>query len=288
MSKSIKQLHHDLTVLTDKIQDLANNLQTLYQDYFQHLKIVVKRQLVLATYQVCTQKYPEEFLKLTYQERYDLQEKIKDLDNIFQEDLSKGFKSIKVNNNPVIKNFYNKIISIFSNLKESENNNDLSTENQDKLSDEINKEEELKPQDLIRIQVEMENCLEESLTTISHRANKYLQEVNILPKKIPNKILEMALQSEENTSLISGIPNLLSLIIERDDKSENIDVTPIFAISLKLTEIEFNDTNLNSLRQKINHLLRELNILDDKYQNTKQKYLILQAESAWRSSWVDN
>lgn len=61
MTRSIKQLRNDLGILNVKIKDLATELQSLYQDYFPQLIAVVKRQLILATYQVCTQKYPSAF-----------------------------------------------------------------------------------------------------------------------------------------------------------------------------------------------------------------------------------
>ena len=98
----------------------------------------------------------------------------------------------------------------------------------------------------------------------------------------------MALQGEENTSLVSGSPNLLSLLIEKEDKSEMFNITPIIAVCLRLTEIEFNDSGLNLIRQKITNLLQKLDSLDDEYQKITRQYAIAQAESAWRSSWVNN
>jgi hypothetical protein len=286
MSKSIKQLSNDLTILNEKIKDLATNLQDLYYHYFENLSSVVKRQLTVATYQICTQKYPTAFLDLSYQKRYDLQQKIKGLKTVFQEDLFKALSSITLNNNQVIQEFYSKIIKAITeegispqeNLSDGEITEDSETNSV--------KEEELDSQDLIKLQLDIEDCLEECLTNISHRANKCLQEAHILPDKIPSKIIEMALQAEENTSLVSGAPNLLSLLIEREDKSDNnIDITPIVAVCLRLTEIEFNDPSLNVIRQKINTFLKQLDEVDNEYQKKRQKYSIALAESAWRSSW---
>ncbi|BAQ64722.1 hypothetical protein [Geminocystis sp. NIES-3709] len=286
MSKSIKQLRNDLTILSEKIKDLAINLQGLYRDYLESLSVVVKRQLTLATYQICTQKYPDAFLNLSYQKRYDLQGRIKGLENTFKDNLFNAFQSIEVGNNQVIQDFYNHIISIFSVEQISKDNNLVDLEIAQNSENNLAKEEELNPHDLIKFQLDIEDCLEECLTNISHQTNKYLQDAHILPNKIPSKILEMALQAEENTSIVSGAPNLLSLLIEREDKSDNnVDITPIVAICLRLTEIEFNDPSLNLIRQKINNILRKLDDLDNEYQQKKQKYSIAQAESAWRSSW---
>lgn len=293
MSKSIKQLRNDLTILNEKIKDLATNLQDLYYHYFEHLSSVVKRQLTVATYQICTQKYPTAFLDLSYQKRYDLQQKIKGLETVFKEDLLKAFSSIalrhsviELNNNQVIQEFYAKIIKAISEEEISPQENLSDVEITENSETDLTQEEELDSQDLIKLQLDIEDCLEESLTNISHRTNKYLQEAHILPDKIPSKIIEMALQAEENTSLVSGAPNLLSLLIEREDKSDhNIDITPIVAVCLRLTEIEFNDPSLNLIRQKINTFLKQLDELDNEYQRKRQKYSIALAESAWRSSW---
>ncbi len=292
MSKSIKKLSNDLTVLNTKIQDLTTNLQSLYKDYFQNLSVIVNRQLVFATYQICTQKYPDSFLGLSYQERTKLQEKIRGLDAIFTQDLLDRLRSIEVPHNKFIEDFYTNIIELFSSSGITENNQEPTSLDRSyiKESDVENLpiSKDLNPEDLIKFQLDLEDCIEESLTTISHRANKYLQNAGILPNKIPSKILEMALQGEENTSVVSGSPNLLSLLVEKEDKSENLNITSIIAICLRLTEIEFHHSGLNLIRQKITNLLQKLDTLDDEYQNITGQYAIAQAESAWRSSWTEN
>ncbi|BAQ60079.1 hypothetical protein GM3708_485 [Geminocystis sp. NIES-3708] len=292
MSKSIKKLSDDLTILNTKIQDLADNLQSLYKDYFQNFSTIVNRQLVLATYQVCTQKYPDSFLRLSYQERMKLQEKIRTFNHIFIQDFIDNLKSIECSNNQFIQSFYRDIFDFFSSLIVMENDDETSLNqenNQKKYSnnEDISTDIDINPQDLIKFQINLEDCIEECLMNLSHHTNKYLQNAGILPNKIPSKILEMALQGEENTSIVSGSPNLLSLLIEKEDKSENIDITPITAICLRLTEIEFNNSALNLTRQKITNLLQKLDTLDEEYQKITRQYAIAQAESAWRSSWVE-
>jgi hypothetical protein len=291
MSKSIQKLRDDLTVLNTKIQDLATNLQHLYKDYFQNLSSIVHRQLVLATYQICTQKYPDSFLRLSYQERVKLQEKIQALDGIFIQDFVDSLKSIEFPNNQFIQNFYASILELFSSSIITENNEEETSINkseiQAKESENLTISADLNPDDLIKFQIDIEDCLEECLTNLSHRTNKYLQNAGILPDTIPSKILEMALQGEENTSVVSGSPNLLSLLIEKEDKSESFNITPIIAICLRLTEIEFNHSGLNLIRQKISNLLQKLDTLDEEYQKITRQYAIAQAESAWRSSWSE-
>ncbi|WP_373480563.1 hypothetical protein [Geminocystis sp.] len=297
MSKSIKKLRDDLIILNTKIQDLATNLQGFYQKYFENLTPIVNNQLILATYQICTQKYPDSFLSLSYQQRINLQTKIKKLDQIFITDLLNNLHLIEVPNNIIIKDFYKNIINFFSSLQGIENEEILredSIKEISSLKDENKSNEEdllisndLSPENLIKFQLNIEESIEDSLTKISHRTNKYLQEAGILPNNIPNKILEMALEAEENTSIFSGAPNLLSLLIEKEDKSESLDITPIVAICLRLIDIEFNNSTLNLIRQKITDVMKNLESLDSEFQKKNQQYSILQAEFAWRSSWID-
>ncbi len=303
MARSIKQLRTDFGILNLKIKDLATELQSLYKDYFPQLVTVVKRQLILATYHICTQKYPSAFLSLTYQQRVNLQKNIKALDSLFVQDLSTSISGLEIDdsyflsqlksntlgflppiNNNIVKN---------DDIKEAEikeNSDSLSIKNQDEDSSFSDDDSylEIYPEDLIQLQVGIDDAIEDSLVNLSQRANKYLQEMGILPKHIPSKILDMALQAEENTSLVSGAPNLLSLLIEKDDKSHEMNITPLVALCLRINEIEFHDPLLNQIRQKISKIFQSLNSLDDEYQNKRQQYEIALAESAWRSSWIDD
>lgn len=303
MARSIKQLRSDFGIINLKIKDLATELQSLYQDYFPQLVTVVKRQLILATYHICTQKYPSAFLSLNYQQKVNLQKKIKGLDSVFVQDLSTNISDVEIEDGYLLSQFKINILGFlpkinsdnsgkndtFKEVEKNDNTDNLSIENEEDngFSDD-DSFLAIYPEDLIQLQVGIDDAIEDSLVSLSHSGNKYLQEMGILPKHIPSKILEMALQAEENTSLISGAPNLLSLLIEKDDKSEEMNITPVVALCLRINEIEFNDPLLNQIRQKISKIFQSLNILEDEYQNKRQQYQIALAESAWRSSWIDD
>ena len=299
MTKSIKQLKDNLTALDEKVKDLANNLQDLYQDYLPHLVEVVKRQLMVATYQICTQKYPDTFLKLSYSHRTKLQEQIKSLASEFPHKLVESWDKIETSDNVFLQELCEQILAIISSTK---NTSELTAQ---KVEDEHNSSEkitvysqdlkdnshglELPPEELIKLQVELDDYLEECLIDLSNSANKYLQEVNVLPNNIPNQILAIALQAEENTSIVSGAPNLLSILIQKEPKSdEQVDIQPIIAICLRINDLEFHNSNLNLIKQKIIKILSKLTDLDDKYKDLQQEYLIAQAEAAWRASWYED
>ena len=76
MVKQLKQIEQDLARLEKKIVGLAEELQGIYRKYLALLGESLQRQLVLASYQVCTQAYPEAFLQLSVDQRQELQQSI--------------------------------------------------------------------------------------------------------------------------------------------------------------------------------------------------------------------
>ena len=79
MARSLDQISADLDKLDSSTQDLDQTLQTVYQNYLNVVGLAVKRQLVLATYHLCTQTYPEEFVALTVPQREKLQSDLRQL-----------------------------------------------------------------------------------------------------------------------------------------------------------------------------------------------------------------
>ncbi|NEQ44547.1 MAG: hypothetical protein F6K00_13690 [Leptolyngbya sp. SIOISBB] len=79
MARSLDQISADLVKLDAATQGLDQNLQAVYQDYLATLGQAVKRQLILATYHLCTQTYPEEFLALTVAQREQFQANLRQL-----------------------------------------------------------------------------------------------------------------------------------------------------------------------------------------------------------------
>lgn len=295
MTKSIKQLNDNLIALDDRVKDLANNLQDLYQDYLPYLIEVVPRQLMVATYQLCTQKYPDAFLNLSYSQRTKLQERIKSLAREFPHQLLESWENLDINDDyACLPELHHQILAIIA----SANKSSQSTEEEINLTQRMTGASEdtedkssggkMPPEEVIELQIKLEDCVEQCLIDLSNDANKYLQEVNILPKTIPNQILEIALQAEENTSIVSGAPNLLSILIQKEPKSnEDIDIQPIIAICLRINDLEFHNSHLNLLKQQMIKILSQLNDLVDEFKDLQQKYLTAQAEAAWRASWYE-
>ncbi|WP_069789898.1 hypothetical protein A5482_001230 [Cyanobacterium sp. IPPAS B-1200] len=292
MGKSIKQLRGDLTVLDTEVRLLGKELYSLYEEYIKHFTPVVAKQLVLASYQICTQKYPDSFLALSYQQKVDLQGKIKGLGKGFLIKLSNYLVEIDVPDNNLVVDFPRSLTGVIPQEVPSEVNSlqagiqGLSAE----ISSGVNLfSDVLNPDDVLHFYDEIEDSLGEVLTEISSRGNDLLKEYNILPAQIPAKVLEMALKNRDNSKGIADAPNLLSLVVEKEDISskEIKDITPVVAMCLRLGEIEFGDTGLSADRRRIVAIMDKLVDLQRRYQRITRLYAIAQAESQWRSCWSE-
>lgn len=79
MVRSLDQITKDLSKLETSTGLIDEDLKALYQDYLAVLGKAVKQQLVLAVYHLCTQAYPDKFLKLSVSQREKVQSGIRQI-----------------------------------------------------------------------------------------------------------------------------------------------------------------------------------------------------------------
>ncbi len=142
---------------------------------------------------------------------------------------------------------------------------------------------------IISWQENLEKQIPENLKKYSHRANCILQKAKILPQKIPEKVLEAGTKIESGDTPVGGLPNLLNLLIEAENPAAEKDSqdTRIIAVNMRLSEIEFTDVNVTAWRNKIRSLLGKLSQLQREFRKKQYERAVLEAESAWRSSWYE-
>ncbi len=319
MAREIQQIKRDLAVLEETVATLAAELYSIYAKYLRLLSESVQKQLILANYQICTQAYPDSFLSLSLNQRQKFQQNLRQLGKQIRPQL---LSHLEFSNQSVDSPKINIIDPMLSKLPmdqepgENQGQQPLSEQRElpsptpteqikaeaklpDASEEELSKlnestEEKLKlitnPDDLFQWQKQIERAINKTLESLSREANRYLQQVRILPDKLPAKVLEMAMKTEENGSAISGSPNLLNLLIETDNNEQSQDstITKITAICLRLSEIEFSDPTLNAERNKIRNLLGKIGKLREQYQKKQRECAVAQAEAAWRSSWFDD
>jgi hypothetical protein len=297
MARQIEQVEQDLTQLKAASSQLGRELTAAYRSYFSNLAPTLKQQSIQGCYYLCTTCYPEPFLKLNYDRRSQL---LKTLQRVIS----------------------NAIADLVVQIEPSRRTN---SNNDDEPTGELTSIPVMPidwfatPELLSTWQQNLEGELSHSLKEISYKANLLLQQAQIMPPSIPKPILEANPDADRQGVNTINIPNLLSVLIEQnsneeqppnnslerrlrqrdemeedddDDEDENEDMFPqiiqINSLYLRLTEVEFSDVNVLSLRKNINQLVNKIKVLRREYAQKQQELKIAQAESAWRNSWFES
>lgn len=257
MARSVEQIERDIAALEEVCRAIAKELDSAYTSYLTELGQAIRQQLILASYHLCTQGYPEHFLSLSFSQREQLQQAIRKLGKQASDQLIAYTKSKETEDR-------------------SQNSSPPSSSN---------------PMKLAQWQQNLEMAIASTLKTVSSDTNCLLQQAGILPKKLPlSPLLEAAVNSLENSAeATAGPPNLLNLLIETENQDESKDstVTHIIAIYLRLSEVEFTDVRVRAGRNQIRNLLLQLNKLGQEYHKKQRERAVAEAEAAWRASWLE-
>ncbi|HEY9873125.1 MAG TPA: hypothetical protein V6D12_06800, partial [Candidatus Obscuribacterales bacterium] len=146
------------------------------------------------------------------------------------------------------------------------------------------------PEQLAEWQENLEKAIAHTLQALSVSTNRLLQQAGILPHQVPEAVLEAAAKAEAAGESVAGPPNLLNLLMEKENSqnSEGSTVTQIIAVQMRLTEIEFADATVMAGRNQIRQLSSRLHTLRREYQKKQRERTIAEAETAWRTSWFDD
>ncbi|MEB3211378.1 MAG: hypothetical protein VKL39_08480, partial [Leptolyngbyaceae bacterium] len=79
MTRAVTHIEQDIEDLEQEVVAIAQELQETYGEYLEVLSEAVKQQVVLTTYHLCTQGYPQRFLKLSLSQRQKLQQNLQSL-----------------------------------------------------------------------------------------------------------------------------------------------------------------------------------------------------------------
>ncbi|MBD2690162.1 hypothetical protein [Anabaena catenula] len=278
MARAIERIERDIAMQKEAISAIARELHSAYVSYLTILGAALQKQLILASYHLCTQGYAENFLRLSLNQRQQLQQGIRKLGQKAAVQLLNYLHGEEVEEVEKVEE-----VEEVEEVNESDNNPKSKTQNP-KYLDPSN------PIELAEWQQDLEEAIVETLKKVSHDANFLLQKAGILPKKLPEPILAAAAAaSEASAEVMPGPPNLLNIVIEisNDQESEDSSLTQIITINLRLGEIEFADTTLLSGRKQIRNILVNLNKLGRDYQKKQRELKISEAEAAWRASWFE-
>lgn len=304
-----ERIEQDLAGLEEALAALNLEFRSTYEGYLAALGQAVRQQLILACYHLCTQAVPESFLKLSFEGRQKMQQSVKALAAESEEKLRSLVTESQAEE------------EIEEEEEEEEDEDDFDEEEEQEEEDEADdKEEDEKekhqvsainylfslanyqlpstnsPESLARWQNSIEQSIANILKLLSRDTNRLLKQSGILPSQLPEPVLEAASGAESSGESVAGPPNLLNLIIETDVSPASRKLAEtlgsralhITAIKLRLSEIEFADAGTSAWRQQIRNLSLKLNSLGRDYQKKQRELAVVEAESAWRSSWFED
>lgn len=356
MARPIERIEQDILELEKAIGSIAQQLQKAYGSYLEILGQAVRQQLILAIYHLCTQGYPENFLRLSLNQRQKLQQSMRklaksaaqdmqaliedeeleetqneELEEIHgeleeeeieekleqeQEDLEKMAQELEIEDEDLeeiahqveveeeddgsVANAFSQAVSSSSLPKDAKISSFFSTSGQIPkfpTAPPLNKDwknwfnpNTSNPMELAAWQKNLERAIAYILKSLSRDGNRLLQKTAILPKKLPEPILEAAVASSEaSTETMPGPPNILNLVVGIEGEQEKSEsLTQVMALNLRLVEIEFAEIKLSSERKQIRHILNQLGKLGREYQKKQRERSIATAEAAWRASWYED
>ncbi len=360
MARAIEQIERDIAALEEAISANATDLRSAYAGYLTALGQATRQQLILASYHLCTQGYPERFLSLSFSQRQQLQQAIWKLGQCAAElllahikpkeerfaqegereddfSLSPPLSSIPKGDSenpeenllpesfcpsgaPPVRDWSHNASSLedtgmggempqspaeanhpslsLAPSASSANQNgfpDLRKVSVDSIAvgnlyPTLGEAPKSNPIELAQWQQNLEMAIAHTLKTLSRDTNRLLQQGEILPKNLPEPLLEAAAKAEAASEAMPGPPNLLNLLLEtasNEQESEGSSMTHIIAIHLRLSEIEFADATVRARRNQIRSLLLKASSQGRDYHKKQREWAVAQAEAAWRASWFE-
>ncbi len=300
MVRAIQQIETDLKALEQKVSAIAQQIEEAYEDYIQLLGETLQNQLTFSVYQICTQEYPEAFLKLSLSQQQALQKQIRDLGQKAQANFQLGGEILQqVEWNDEQATALEEMLSEeednpeTSDQKDSNSNFNLETL-QALLQSGQSPSDENSPENVkvwCYLQAEAITMI---LENVSSQANTVLQQAGVLPQELPKEMIDAAIQSEGAGTISNRAPGVLHLMLElerkdQQDQSHSSDdeneVMQLSIVRLRVGELEFSAPNLNTKRRTLRTLEQQLQQLDEQYRKLNKERAIAQAELAWRSSW---
>ncbi len=235
------QIARDIAALEHTVAELADSFHCAYFDYLTALGQAIRRQLILACYHICTQSHPDRFLKLSYNQRQQLQKTLQCLAIQAQDELlacllPPGIELLTESAAPeapastvlfspdpafpLEPSFFLPAMpphpvgpspSPAPAAMAPEGmapRNDPGTD----APPASPAPKPITPLLLSQWHRDLEQAIDEELRTASHAANRILQQAGILSKALPEALLDMT-ASTEGADMGGHVPNVLNLLV---------------------------------------------------------------------------
>jgi hypothetical protein len=314
MLGTLKQITAALATLEQHLSELKQEFQDTYRGYLAALGKTTRQQLIMASYQVCTEGYPEAFLRLSVGQRQDLQQALRQLAEQAEADCLALFPVEGAEEAPISETTVAHESDPIQPFPPIEPVDDRAREFDNELEFLLSAIH-LKPKKspppppannlerLIQWQERLEKTIADKLQTTSHAGNRLLQQARILPPHLPEPLLEAATKSM-SPEMIGGNPHVLKLLVESTEADgedsplpagilagrpkDGATVLHLVAIHLRLSELEFTEPSLMVWRNRLRDLDQRLKGIAQSYQKTQREKSIAEAQVAWRSTWTSD
>ena len=142
------------------------------------------------------------------------------------------------------------------------------------------------PEHLILWHKQIERGIKKTLDNTSRQVNKLLQQSTIIPERLPNKVIDVAMQADGVKGMRSNsqqpkLPHIMHLAIESEQgkKSKSSkSSTQISLLRLRLAEVEFSDSFLNAKRSQIRSSISKIKQLDGQYKRIQKELATIEAQ----------
>ncbi|WP_414546279.1 hypothetical protein [Nostoc sp. CCY0012] len=263
MARAIELIERDIAVLQEAIRAIASELHNAYTSYLTILGQALRKQLILASYHLCTQGYPEKFLSLSLNQRQQLQQAIRNLGGqtsellltFIQGESDEEDEEDGENEEEVLDEGDEEDvdeIGIYSSVGDDEDEEDVNENDigaSSRGEDELGEADKIvayflaessalpvinvplknftpdasNPMELAKWQQNLENLVQQALKNVSHDANLLLQKAHVLPKKLPKPILEAAAAVSEASAEVMPGPPNLLNLVVEIENEQNAE-----------------------------------------------------------------
>lgn len=320
MVKSLEQIKQELEKIESEVRELGHQLYQAYNAYLESLTQATQKQLISATYQICTQIYPSGFLNLSVFDRTQLQKEIRQLsDGLYhrylaclqphtvesdlqpapstdslmdqlmkklpqiQEAIEQQIKK-QISQGKPLEGRIEIIESLPSfSIDDEEEKEEKEEEDQEEEEETINYTHPIEmsdPNDLLEWAEDAESAVDRILENLSKEINELFKKNNIFPQPLPSKMLDMALQNAGGAEVMSGPPNLIHILLEIDSDREKKGESEM----IKITVIRLHLTEIEFSSPSVSIARSTLKNLLGKINGTCQQYNKKQKEKSIASA----
>jgi len=260
-----EQIEQDISALKEAVAAIAQEVYSLYANYLAALGQAVQQQLILASFHLCTQAYPEAFLSLPLQQKQELQQALQYLGQEAQQQIQTFSLLLPVAGGDA--NDPDRLVEAIARLESA-------------ILEELQQISQVANRTLEEFNILSAPAVEIALE-VAAKAEALGGAVGG-PPNLLTAIMEEAGSLPEG-SLLMSVESLDQ--IANPDKQQESTATEIVAIYLRLAEIEFVDSTVMAWRNQLRKLSTRLTGVQRELAKKQRQRMVAEAETVWRASW---